>query len=257
MAPDCGKLADPGPKASLCTGDLEQAHYRDADHWREGYAPPNSVCPVGVVVVVVLVALVILDREVQDQLRIIFHGKALNECSWCKLDYIKDQRGFGLKEMTHNDNDGRRYLPRPLPEEPGVGIEAEHKPKILQELVHAVDPRHDGNLEASKDERRVGGRVVVDQLQDVDATVCHHAQTTEEHEETDAECAPPGNNHEEIPGIFSHLLFFPLRLGNRSRRTVMTVSTVENWVPKPRDKSIMKKRIDQRGEIGIRETASG
>ena len=37
----------------------------------------------------------------------------------------------------------------------------------------------------------------------------------------------------------------------------MTVSTVENWVPKPRDKSIMKKRIDQRGEIGILETASG
>ena len=36
-----------------------------------------------------------------------------------------------------------------------------------------------------------------------------------------------------------------------------TVSTVENWVPKPRDKSIMKKRIDQRGEIGILETASG
>ena len=42
-----------------------------------------------------------------------------------------------------------------------------------------------------------------------------------------------------------------------SRRTVMTVSTVENWVPKPRESSIRKKRIDQRGEIGIRATASG
>ena len=66
-----------------------------------------------------------------------------------------------------------------------------------------------------------------------------------------------GSCQDHVQGTVAHLLFFPLRLGNRSRRTVTTVSTVENWVPKPRDKSIMKKRIDQRGEIGILETASG
>jgi len=33
--------------------------------------------------------------------------------------------------------------------------------------------------------------VVVHQLQDVDATVCHHAKSTAEHEKTDAKCAPP------------------------------------------------------------------
>ena len=103
--------------------------------------------------------------------------------------------------------------------------------------------------------------MVVHQLQDVDATVCHHAKSTAEHEKTDAKCAPPESSHKfrsfKATVIFTHLLFFPLRLGNRSRRTVTTVSTVENCVPKPRDKSIMKKRIDQRGEIGILETASG
>ena len=55
----------------------------------------------------------------------------------------------------------------------------------------------------------------------------------------------------------THLLFLPRRLGNLSRRMVMTVSTVENWVPKPRERSIMKKRMDQRGEMGILETAWG
>ena len=102
--------------------------------------------------------------------------------------------------------------------------------------------------------------MVVHQLEDVDAAVGHHAESTAEHEKTDAKCAPPESSHEfkrPFKEISTDLLFFPLRLGNRSRRTVMTVSTVENWVPKPRDKSIMKKRIDQRGEIGILETASG
>ena len=47
------------------------------------------------------------------------------------------------------------------------------------------------------------------------------------------------------------------KLLDLSRRMVMTVSTVENWVPNPRERSIMKKRIDQRGDIGIRATASG
>ena len=46
-------------------------------------------------------------------------------------------------------------------------------------------------------------------------------------------------------------------MGNLSRRMVMTVSTVENWVPKPRESSIMKNRMDQRGEMGILDTASG
>ena len=74
LAPDSGKLADAGPKAALSAGDLEQADYRDADDGREGYAPSNGVRPVGIVVLVVLVPLVVLDREVQDQLRrIIFH----------------------------------------------------------------------------------------------------------------------------------------------------------------------------------------
>lgn len=166
------------------------------------------------------------------------------------------------QEITYNDNNGRRNLPGPLPKEPGVGIESEHEAKVLQELVNAVDPGHDGNLQAAKDEGGVGGRVVVHQLQDVDAAVCHHAESTTEHEKTDAKCAPPESSQEfrrfkTSVIIFTHLLFFPLRLGNLSRRTVTTVSTVENWVPKPRDKSIMKKRIDQRGEIGILETASG
>jgi hypothetical protein len=39
--------------------------------------------------------------------------------------------------------------------------------------------------------------------------------------------------------------------------TVMTVSVVENCVPNPRESNIRKNRIDQRGEIGILETASG
>ena len=34
--------------------------------------------------------------------------------------------------------------------------------------------------------------MVVHQLQDVDAAVGHHAQAAAEHEEADAECAPPG-----------------------------------------------------------------
>ncbi len=38
---------------------------------------------------------------------------------------------------------------------------------------------------------------------------------------------------------------------------VMTVSVVENCVPNPKERSMRKKRIDQSGEIGIRETASG
>ena len=97
-------------------------------------------------------------------------------------------------EITHNDNNGRRNLPGPFPKEPGVGIEAEHKPKVLQELVNTVDPGHDGNLQAAEDEGRVGGRVVVHQLEDVDATVCHHAKSTTEHEKTDAKCAPPGSS---------------------------------------------------------------
>ena len=68
MAPDSGKLADARPKAALGAGDLEQADYRDAHHGREGYAPPDGVRPVRIVVVVVLVPLVVLDCEVQDQL---------------------------------------------------------------------------------------------------------------------------------------------------------------------------------------------
>ena len=68
MAPDSGKLADARPKAALGAGDLEQANYGDAHHRGEGYAPPHCVRPVRIVVVVVLVPLVVLDREVQDQL---------------------------------------------------------------------------------------------------------------------------------------------------------------------------------------------
>ena len=100
------------------------------------------------------------------------------------------------QEITHNDNNGRRYLPGPLPEEPGVGIEPEHEAKILQELVDAVDPGHDRNLQAAEDEGGVGGRVVVYQLQDVHAAVCRHAQSATEHEKTDAQCAPPEGNQE-------------------------------------------------------------
>ena len=37
----------------------------------------------------------------------------------------------------------------------------------------------------------------------------------------------------------------------------MTVSVVENWVPKPRERSIKKKRTLQSGDIGILDTASG
>ena len=38
---------------------------------------------------------------------------------------------------------------------------------------------------------------------------------------------------------------------------VTTVSVVENWVPKPRESSIRKKRMLQSGDIGILDTASG
>ena len=75
LAPDCGKLADAGPKAALCAGNLEQGEYRDADHGRKGYAPSNCVRPVRIVVLIVLVPLIVLDREVQDQLKIIFYGE--------------------------------------------------------------------------------------------------------------------------------------------------------------------------------------
>ena len=121
------------------------------------------------------------------------------------VDREYDDKGFTrvMKEYflersqeTHNDNNGRRNLPGPFPKEPGVGIEAEHKPKVLQELVNTVDPGHDGNLQAAEDEGRVGGRVVVHQLEDVDATVRHHAESTTEHEKTDAKCAPPESSHE-------------------------------------------------------------
>ena len=37
----------------------------------------------------------------------------------------------------------------------------------------------------------------------------------------------------------------------------MTVSVVENCVPNPRHNNMKKNKIDQRGEIGILETASG
>jgi len=70
------------------------------------------------VVVVVLVPLVVLDREVQDQ----------------------------------NDNNGRGNLLGPFPKEPGVRIEPEHEPKVLQELVNTVDPGHDRDLQAAEDE---------------------------------------------------------------------------------------------------------
>lgn len=56
---------------------------------------------------------------------------------------------------------------------------------------------------------------------------------------------------------WSYRLFFPRNCGNLSRMTVMTVSVVENCVPNPRESNIRKNRIDQRGEIGILETASG
>ena len=42
-----------------------------------------------------------------------------------------------------------------------------------------------------------------------------------------------------------------LSCGNWSVRMVTTVSVVENWVPKPRESSIMKKRADQKGAPGI------
>ena len=48
-----------------------------------------------------------------------------------------------------------------------------------------------------------------------------------------------------------------LSCGNWSVRMVTTVSVVENWVPKPRESSIMKKRMLHSGEMGIRDTASG
>ena len=60
MAPDSGKLADACPEATLGAGNLEQAHYRDAHHGREGYAPPHCVRPVRIVVVVVLVWVVVM-----------------------------------------------------------------------------------------------------------------------------------------------------------------------------------------------------
>ena len=79
LAPDSGKLADACPKASLGAGDLEQADYWDADHRGEAYAPPDCVCPVWIGVVVVAVPLVVLDREVQDQLGIRHERKTVDK----------------------------------------------------------------------------------------------------------------------------------------------------------------------------------
>ena len=62
--------------------------------------------------------------------------------------------------------------------------------KILQEAVSSVDPGHDGDLNAAEDEGAVGGAVVVEDLEDVDAAVSDHGQAGQEHEGADTERHP-------------------------------------------------------------------
>merc|ERR1719317_661243 len=90
----------------------------------------------------------------------------------------------------HHDGGGDD-LPSPLPEESWVGIEPQHELHVLQEPVSPIDPRHDGHLGAAEDEGRVGGRVVVHQLQDVHPTLGNHEQPTAVHEGTDTHQQPP------------------------------------------------------------------
>ena len=97
-------------------------------------------------------------------------------------------------------------------------------------------------------------------MQNVDTSISDHDEAQGEHETTNTKCAPSSvltpeeNDDIKIRKIY---LSSYLSCGNWSVRMVTTVSVVENWVPKPRESSIRKKRMLQSGDIGILDTASG
>ena len=62
--------------------------------------------------------------------------------------------------------------------------------QIIQEAIGSVDPGHDGHLYTAQYEGAVGGAVVVEDLEDVDAAIGDHGETHQEHEAADAERHP-------------------------------------------------------------------
>ena len=110
------------------------------------------------------------------------------------------------------------------------------------------------------DQGAVGGCVVVKQLENEHPSVGDHYKTHTEHEPAHTQGAPsPVLTPEENDDIKIRKIYLSsyLSCGNWSVRMVTTVSVVENWVPKPRESSIRKKRMLQSGDIGILDTASG
>ena len=116
-------------------------------------------------------------------------------------------------------------------------------------------------LRASNNESTVSCSMIIKQLENVDASICDHDKTREEHDTTNSQGAPSSVlASAKIINSFFYFYFsfcYYLSWGKWSVKMVITVSVVENWVPKPRESNIMKKRTLQRGDIGILETASG
>ena len=99
-------------------------------------------------------------------------------------------RSFNPLNNTHHNNHRSKHFPGPFPEDPGIRIEPEHLVQIIQEAIGSVDPGHDGHLYTAQYEGAVGGAVVVEDLEDVDAAIGDHGETHQEHEAADAERHP-------------------------------------------------------------------
>ena len=79
--------------------------------------------------------------------------------------------------LTYDNDDGSEDLP----DEPPVGtrprVVADHQFNVVQVAIDAVVPRDERHLEESQNQSRKGGRVRVDQLQDVHSTLAAHYQS--------------------------------------------------------------------------------
>ena len=98
----------------------------------------------------------------------------------------------------YKNDDGREVFPDELPVETGRGIVADHEFDVGQEAIDAVDPSDDHRFDHAQDQRREGGRVLVDQLQHVHSSLRAHDQPQQTHHQR--------RSHQHIPASFHSIV---------------------------------------------------